>query len=116
MQKSFYEAGAKSIVVSLWDVNDKYTSLFMQSFYKYLSQGYDKSEALRKAKIFFKSNYSANPYYWAAFVLSGNISKLNLEKPTNYLGLILITMLLLFILSGIIIYKKINTKSIIQQT
>ncbi len=95
MQKSFFEAGAKSVVVSLWDVNDKYTSLFMQSFYKYISEGFDKSESLRKAKIFFRKNYSANPYYWSAFVLSGDISKIqNLKTATsNYL---------LFILLGII--------------
>ena len=92
MQKSFFEAGAKSVVVSLWDVNDKYTSLFMQSFYKYISEGFDKSEALRKAKIFFRKNYSANPYYWSAFVLSGDISKIqNLKTATsNYLFFILL--------------------------
>lgn len=91
MQKSFFEAGAKSIIVSLWDVNDKYTSLFMQSFYKYLSEGFDKSEALRKAKIFFKKNYSANPYYWSAFVLSGDVSKIRNVKAasSNYLLYIL---------------------------
>jgi CHAT domain-containing protein/Flp pilus assembly protein TadD len=91
MQKSFFEAGAKSVVVSLWDVNDKYTSLFMQSFYKYLHEGFDKSEALRKAKIFFRKNYSANPYYWSAFVLSGDISKIQNIKTSslNYLFYIL---------------------------
>ena len=96
MQKSFFEAGAKSVVVSLWDVNDKYTSLFMQSFYKFLSDGFDKSEALRKAKIFFKENYSANPYYWSAFVLSGDVSIIHTAKAasSNYL---------LFILLGIFI-------------
>ena len=83
MQKSFFEAGAKSIVVSLWDVNDKYTSLFMQSFYKYISDGFNKSEALRKAKIFFRKNYSANPYYWSAFVLSGDISKIDTLKTSS---------------------------------
>jgi CHAT domain-containing protein len=95
MQKSFFEAGAKSIVVSLWDVNDKYTSLFMQSFYNYLAAGFDKSEALRKAKKFFKKNYSANPYYWAAFVLSGDVSKIQNIKPatSNYLVFILIGIL-----------------------
>jgi CHAT domain-containing protein len=94
MQKSFFEAGAKSVVVSLWDVNDKYTSLFMQSFYKYLSEGFDKSEALRKAKMNFKKNYSANPYYWSAFVLAGDHSKIKNIQATsvNYF---------LFILPGI---------------
>ena len=92
MQKSFFEAGAKSVVVSLWDVNDKYTSLFMQSFYKYISEGFDKSEALRKAKVFFKENYSANPYYWSAFVLSGDASKVQNIKTasSNYLVYILL--------------------------
>lgn len=92
MQKSFFDAGAKSIIVSLWDVNDKYTSLFMQSFYKYLSEGFDKSESLQKAKIFFKQNYSANPYYWSAFTLSGDISKINTieASSTNYLLYILL--------------------------
>ncbi len=84
MQKSFFEAGAKSIVVSLWDVNDKYTSLFMQSFYGFLGEGYDKAEALRKAKLFFKENYSANPYYWAAFVLSGDNSTITLKKALPF--------------------------------
>jgi len=92
MQKSFFEAGAKSVVVSLWDVNDKYTSLFMQSFYKYISEGFDKSEALQKAKLYFKKNYSANPYYWSAFILSGDISKIQDLKTasSNYLFYVLI--------------------------
>ena len=83
MQKSFFDAGAKSVVVSLWDVSDKYTSIFMKSFYEYLSNGLDKAEALQKAKISFKENHSANPYYWAAFVLAGNTSSLALEENSS---------------------------------
>lgn len=97
MQKSFFEAGAKSVVVSLWDVNDKYTSLFMQNFYRFLSEGYSKSEALREAKIFFKNNYSANPYYWAAFVLSGDISQIKNIKSSSGNHLF-------YIFAGIIIF------------
>ena len=96
MQKSFFAAGTKSIMVSLWDVNDKYTSLFMQSFYKYLSEGFDKSESLQKAKLFFKKNYSANPYYWSAFILSGDVSKINIIKASS-------TNFLLYILAGVFI-------------
>ncbi|MFZ1282455.1 MAG: CHAT domain-containing protein, partial [Ignavibacteriaceae bacterium] len=112
MQKSFYEAGAKSIVVSLWDVNDKYTSLFMKSFYNYLSQGYDKSEALQKAKIYFKNNYSSNPYYWAAFVLSGNISKLELGKPVNHSLFILLGIIVAVIILSSILYKRFYIRKI----
>jgi|GEM_PF-1025140 len=83
MVKAFYEAGAKSVVVSLWQVDDKYTADFMTLFYKNLSDGMDKSEALRQAKIRFIKNYSANPYYWSAFVLSGNTSEINIKRNTS---------------------------------
>ncbi len=85
MQKAFFEAGASSVVVSLWDVNDKYTSFFMKDFYDHLSQGLNKPDALRKAKLNFIKKYSANPYYWSAFVFSGNPSTINLQtaSPIN---------------------------------
>lgn len=102
MQKAFFEAGANSIVVSLWDVNDKYTSYFMKNFYNNLSKGYDKPEALRKTKLDFAKKYSANPYYWSAFVFSGNPSKMNLQTASSinplYILIILIALsYLLFI-------------------
>lgn len=83
MQKSFFEAGAKSIIVSLWDVNDKYTSYFMESFYKFLGEGNSKAVSLQKAKIYFKEHYSANPYYWSAFILSGDPSSIELQKASS---------------------------------
>jgi CHAT domain-containing protein len=102
MTKAFFEAGAKSVVVSLWEVDDKYTSVLMSLFYKRLSEGYDKSQALRYAKMDFIKEYSSNPYYWSAFVLSGNISQLQLRTKINtapyIIGiLVIIGMALLFI-------------------
>ncbi len=97
MQKSFFEAGAKSVVVSLWDVNDKYTSYFMQSFYKYLSEGSDKAASLQKAKLYFKENYSANPYYWSAFILAGDPSAFELQKTSG--NNVLIVLLFLVVIS-----------------
>ena len=115
MQKSFFEAGAKSVVVSMWDVNDKYTSLFMQSFYKYLVDGYDKSEALRKAKMFFIKNYSANPYYWGAFVLSGNISPIEITKE-NHILVLSITISFFIIILFFAYYFKIKRRKIHTKT
>ena len=108
MQKSFFDAGASSIIVSLWDVNDKYTSYFMEKFYKYLSEGLDKNQALRKTKLSFIKEYSANPYYWSAFVLSGNISAINLKTRLSdplyyFLGM-------LIVISSIIIFRFWNGK------
>ena len=83
MQKAFFEAGSKSVVVSLWDVNDKYTSYFMKEFYKQLANGESKATALQLAKLEFIKNYSANPYYWSAFILSGNPSAITLKAASH---------------------------------
>jgi CHAT domain-containing protein len=102
MQKAFFEAGAASIVVSLWDVNDKYTSYFMKEFYNFLIDGFNKPEALRRAKLSFMKKYSPNPYYWSAFVLSGNPSKVKIQQASlfnefYYLSVIVIIAILLYI-------------------
>lgn len=108
MTKAFFDAGTKSIVVSLWEVNDKYTSKLMTIFYQKLSEGYDKSEALRLAKVEFIQKYSPNPYFWAAFVLSGNTSKLKLESPSVLTPSVTIMLMaiLIALLSFIFIRRK----------
>ena len=110
MAKAFFEAGAKSVIVSLWEVNDKYTSKFMELFYENLSKGLDKSEALRQAKIGFIKNYSSNPYYWGAFVLNGNTSTMNLKAGINTVPYLMVILLIIFssALSIIIRNRKIQ--------
>jgi len=105
MQKAFFEAGSKSIVVTLWDVNDKYTSYFMKEFYKQLASGKSKSEALKDAKLEFIKNYSANPYYWSAFVLSGNPSAIKLEQASSF-SFILILVIIILLAFGYFFIKK----------
>ncbi len=74
LTRSFLYAGAESVVVSLWNVNDIATASLMKSFYKNLKQGMGKDEALRQAKLeLLRSQQPAwrHPYYWAPFVLVG---------------------------------------------
>ncbi|MHC5913510.1 MAG: CHAT domain-containing tetratricopeptide repeat protein [Nostoc sp.] len=66
-------AGAKSAVVSLWQVNDTATSQLMPQFYTaMLQQKASPTTALRQAqlKLWQQENWR-NPYYWAAFTLQG---------------------------------------------
>ena len=109
MTKAFFEAGSKSIVVSLWEVNDKYTSKFMQLFYERLDQGLNKSKALRYAKIDFIKKYSPNPYFWSAFVLSGNIDKIIIPKH-KYVSKYLIFVLLIIFFGFVILFFVIRRK------
>jgi len=97
MQKVFFDAGASSVVLSLWDVSDKYTVSLMKFFYEFLSDGQTKSEALRNAKIKFINKIDPNPYYWAAFTLSGKSNPIQFVNDFNIyiylLGLIVLMLL-----------------------
>jgi len=63
-------AGARSALVTLWDVNDVSTTAFMRLFYQHLDAGHERAAALRQAMRDLRKSYP-NPYYWAPFVLVG---------------------------------------------
>ncbi len=74
LTRAFLYAGAESVVVSLWNVNDIATASLMKAFYKNLRQGMNKDDALRQAKLeLLRGQQPAwrHPYYWAPFVLVG---------------------------------------------
>ena len=66
--QAFLSSGARSVISSLWRVDDKATASLMKNFYGALSSGTPASEALRQAKL----KDTRHPFYWAAFVLSGD--------------------------------------------
>lgn len=78
LPRIFFYAGAKSVILTLWRINDESTATFMNSLYCYLSKGNDKAQALRLAKLEMINSKFSHPFYWAAFVLNGDSnSKLN---------------------------------------
>ena len=73
LTRGFMYAGAARIVVSLWSVDDRATSLLMVDFYQeMLEKGLSPAAALREAQIqMWKQKEWQAPYYWAAFTLQG---------------------------------------------
>jgi CHAT domain-containing protein len=63
-------AGARSLLLTLWDVNDRSTAQFMTSFYGRLQRSGNKVTALAEAAKEIRERYP-HPYYWAPFVLVG---------------------------------------------
>jgi len=66
--RGFFYAGASSLVVSLWRVDDETTAELMTSFYRGLVAGKATCAALREAQLEILSQYR-HPYYWAPFVV-----------------------------------------------
>ena len=72
LQRAFKLAGVESLIMSLWEVDDKATQIMMSAFYENWLGGKTKQEAFRIARKAVREytgfDYSS-PYYWAAFVM-----------------------------------------------
>ncbi|WP_339918266.1 CHAT domain-containing protein [Yeosuana marina] len=105
LARAFNYAGVPSIVTTLWKISDQSTSEIMKSFYKNLSDGLSKKEALRQAKLtYLNSNDDAflrHPYYWSGIIITGNTMPL---QTTNYV------LWVISIFAGILIIWLIYTK------
>lgn len=68
LPRGFKQAGVESLLVSLWSVNDKATSLFMSEFYRNWEKSNDRHAAYRAAMKKVREEY-LEPFYWASFIL-----------------------------------------------
>jgi CHAT domain-containing protein/Tfp pilus assembly protein PilF len=68
--RAFQQAGARSVVVSLWEVASKEVVEYMTIFYGHLKEGKSRSQALQLARKEIKAKYP-QPFYWAVFILHG---------------------------------------------
>lgn len=91
LARGFIYAGAKSIVNTLWEVNDAATAEIMTRFYESLAEETPKDEALRKAKTDWldqADHLMAHPYYWAGYIAVGDMTALASRRNSTYLLLI----------------------------
>lgn len=71
LQRAFKKAGVGTIIMSLWNVDDKVTSEFMVAFYEQLTDkanNWNKCKAFEQTKEIIRKKHP-DPYYWAAFVM-----------------------------------------------
>ena len=70
----FFSAGSRSVITSLWKVDDEQASILMPRFYEYLKENWDKDAALRRAKLdFIHEEENVHPYFWASYIAAGNM-------------------------------------------
>jgi CHAT domain-containing protein/tetratricopeptide (TPR) repeat protein len=73
LSRAFLYAGARSVIVSLWNVTDISTGRLMKSFYQHVTGGLSNAAALRRAKLQMigDGKVTRHPYYWSSFVMIG---------------------------------------------
>jgi CHAT domain-containing protein/tetratricopeptide (TPR) repeat protein len=82
LARAFTYAGAKSLITSLWKVDDAKTKDLMIGFYRQLQLGKSRNQALHQAKLDYLTiqkqtgGAALHPFFWAGFILIGDYSTL----------------------------------------
>ncbi len=75
LARGFIYSGSRSVVMSMWEIDDRSGAEIVKSYYRYLKRGVSKSNALRKARISYLENSDmlrSHPYFWSSLVIYGN--------------------------------------------
>lgn len=98
--RGFTYAGVPSIVMTLWEVEDKSGAEIMTRFYENIDAGLQKDVALQNAKVGYLNSapqFRAHPYFWSAYVDIG-LTKPILRRNANYPVTILLSAAMLIII------------------
>ena len=78
--RAFLAAGARSVLVAMWAIDDEATMMFMKSFYQQLKEGKTASAAVQQSMKFLReSEEYSEMRYWALFQLIGDDIKIEFE-------------------------------------
>lgn len=69
LQRAFKQAGAKTVLMTLWKVSDDITALFMEQFYKHLLAGKTIRQSVKLSQDHLIAHGASDPFYWAPFVV-----------------------------------------------
>ncbi len=106
LTRSLTIGGSRSNIVNIWEVSDESNSQILKSFYKNLSEGQRKSEALRNAKLKYLDEVSPTfrkPEYWASMILVGDNTPLIND---SFYWLKYLLLLAAIIIIFMVVYKK----------
>ena len=107
---AFMSAGSKSVVASLWKVDDRATAVLMADFYEaMLQQGMSPAAALRSAKLkMMRDKQWSAPYYWAGFVLQGEYTnRISVDRhPWLNTRVMVLSLLILTVVTGLLLIKR----------
>ncbi len=103
LARGFIYSGSQSVVMSMWEIEDKSGVDIVEMFYKNLKKGYSKSVALRKARIAYLQNADqlrSHPYFWSSLIIYGN------NAPLYYTNYLIIAGAVAALLISIFIYLR----------
>ncbi len=107
LARGFVYAGVPSIVMTLWEAQDESGSKIMSKYYEYLKEGLTKDVAMQQAKLSMLNNANmakSHPFFWSAYIISGDTSVINFSKQSNYYYWIIALSFVIVVV--IVLYKR----------
>jgi CHAT domain-containing protein/predicted negative regulator of RcsB-dependent stress response len=109
LSHALMSAGSKSVVASLWKVDDRATAVLMRNLYQsMLQQGMSPAAALRSAQLNMMRDKQYNaPYYWAGFVIQGEYTnRIAVDHHASFRIALVLLFLLSLVAGGVLLFHK----------
>ncbi len=107
--QAFRSAGVNNLIAMKWDAEDESTAAILERFYFYLGEGWDKPNALRKAKLDFfegSSDIKTHPFFWAGADVFADFESTNFKVADFEIRKAIIFFGIPIILLSLLLYKK----------
>jgi CHAT domain-containing protein len=102
LARGFIYSGSESVVMAMWEIEDKSGTELVKQFYDNLKKGYSKSLALRSARIKYlkeSDQLRSHPYFWSSLVVYGD------NNPLYYSSAELVSAaIVILILAGLLLF------------
>ncbi len=93
LARGFIYSGSESVVMAMWEIEDRSGTEIVKRFYDNLKKGNSKSMALKKARMSYlkqSDQLRSHPYFWSALVIYGNNSPLYYPRYLIYSAAIVV--------------------------
>lgn len=109
--RAFQIAGVPSVIMTLFDIEDKSSSELMSLFYENLGKGLSRAEALTMAKRQMIRSGKKHPMFWAGFVLNGNDEPLHVRPIASIEYRYIILVVALLIVLPLLVYFRVKKRA-----
>lgn len=113
LARGFFYAGTRSLITTLWSVNDAKTADIMERFYRNLKEETPKDAALQAAKMDYvkdEDDFHSHPYFWAGYIAIGDMRPFSIGIPHFWL---LGGGLLLCLVAAMLAYRMYRRKDLL---
>jgi CHAT domain-containing protein len=100
LARGFMYSGSESVVMAMWEIEDRSGTEIVKSFYDNLKKGYSKSSSLQRARVRYlreADQLRSHPYFWSSLVVYGNNNPLYFSRFLAAVLVFIVSIIALFI-------------------